>query len=786
MKKLYSSSFGIDKWVWTACIIILSQASGLAQVTIGASVSNLQPSANEEITITLSIAENADFHYCGTEVSYPAEALEFIAVENTGLSSGGLQSAGMIADGTIGVSVSRTSALASPSSGDFLILRFRLLSSAYAGSHSLTFANMELYDSGGNEILFTAPPDVALELQESIGMATLTIPAASTVVEGDAFDATASLFATGVTDTSRITSWTGVSDQNTDPATWGESAWQEMDYSDTDGDDNLLYSLDVAYMRPVGTWYIAQRAQLDDGSYVYAGTNGFWDAAESPSASLTITESPSYRYTLAEWNFDDESLLPSRAAPANWDAAMGVTGATFEGFSTGTSGQAANSNGWDEGAGTKYWSVTISTAGFAELQVSSGQYGSGTGPRDFRLETSTDGVTWEPVSGDTIRVATNWSSGVIENLPLSSSLDNLDEVHIRWVMVSDSSINGGPVSTTGTSRLDEVVITGINPTPLRVDVYPGDANNDGTVDADDVLALGTYWMNTGPVPLYNSLDWAPREVEQWLPPEATYADARGDGQVDHRDLMPVGLHFDQTVGGLKRFSNHALAEMVFDKQSAGTIIPVALETSESISLRGIALGLKVEGISPDRWEIVDLEPVCFDERLRGDLLFFDIKMDQRYETAYAIKGMQQLARSSRLVAFGLRARQDWTGPATLSINRVTIRDEKGKEQSLPDINLLPTGIDPLPKDHVAQLMPIRPNPFLDIAIVPYELSERTHVRLDILNLHGQVMVSLVDKMQQAGMYNLEFDGSELPSGVYFCRLTTKSGYVESRKMILLH
>jgi len=51
-------------------------------------------------------------------------------------------------------------------------------------------------------------------------------------------------------------------------------------------------------------------------------------------------------------------------------------------------------------------------------------------------------------------------------------------------------------------------------------------------------------------------------------------------------------------------------------------------------------------------------------------------------------------------------------------------------------------------------------------------------------LLGREVVTLVNEEKPAGEYEVDFDGTELPSGVYFCQL--KAGqFVETRKMVLI-
>jgi len=80
-------------------------------------------------------------------------------------------------------------------------------------------------------------------------------------------------------------------------------------------------------------------------------------------------------------------------------------------------------------------------------------------------------------------------------------------------------------------------------------VYPGDLNNDGTVNITDVYGIAMHWHETGP-PRQGFADawrtWELDPAQEWNEPDATYADADGNGIVDEADLFPIGRHWGDT------------------------------------------------------------------------------------------------------------------------------------------------------------------------------------------------------------------------------------------------
>jgi len=77
-----------------------------------------------------------------------------------------------------------------------------------------------------------------------------------------------------------------------------------------------------------------------------------------------------------------------------------------------------------------------------------------------------------------------------------------------------------------------------------------------------------------------------------------------------------------------------------------------------------------------------------------------------------------------------------------------------------------------------------PNPFNAATRIEFTLPEDGRVNLEIYDVLGQLVQTLVDENRPAGRYSVEFDSGALASGVYFYRLTA-GDFTETRKMILM-
>jgi hypothetical protein len=77
-----------------------------------------------------------------------------------------------------------------------------------------------------------------------------------------------------------------------------------------------------------------------------------------------------------------------------------------------------------------------------------------------------------------------------------------------------------------------------------------------------------------------------------------------------------------------------------------------------------------------------------------------------------------------------------------------------------------------------------PNPFNPSTSINYSVPEAGNIRLSVYNTVGEAVAVLVDGFSQSGIFEVSFDASNLPSGVYLYKLQSANS-VQTKKMMLL-
>jgi hypothetical protein len=77
-----------------------------------------------------------------------------------------------------------------------------------------------------------------------------------------------------------------------------------------------------------------------------------------------------------------------------------------------------------------------------------------------------------------------------------------------------------------------------------------------------------------------------------------------------------------------------------------------------------------------------------------------------------------------------------------------------------------------------------PNPFNPSTVINYSIPKTSMVKISVFDILGREVMTLVNDTKQPGSYNVEFDASNLASGVYICKLQS-GNFTDTKKMLLI-
>ena len=175
-----------------------------------------------------------------------------------------------------------------------------------------------------------------------------------------------------------------------------------------------------------------------------------------PTAVAASTTGATYSYGAANSGaLVSGSMLSGTHSSAStvWSSPAG-NGSTY----------ALSSNAWDVG---DYYQISLNTIGYSGVSVAWEQTRSSTGPAGFEAVLSVDGGTTFSSLGSYTVNQVSWSATVPVTTSsfgyLASAADNQIGVIIRFKVVT-----AGTSTTTGTNRIDNIVVSGVIPAPGAV------------------------------------------------------------------------------------------------------------------------------------------------------------------------------------------------------------------------------------------------------------------------------------------------------------------------------
>lgn len=214
-------------------------------------------------------------------------------------------------------------------------------------------------------------------------------------------------------------------------------------------------------------------------------------------------------------------------------------------YAEGFTNYAASATNWDNGANDKFWSIKFKADGYKNFTLSSKQFSdANAGPANFKIQYKIgNSGTWTDIDNGTIRVEADWTSGVINDLPLPANLDlpGTNSIYIRWIMTDNN--------TTGTTQ--DIV----------------------TVDAfskiDDILVKGTASSGTEDIIYDSQLHVFPNPAENFI-------------NIKHKEIIKSINIFDITGQSIMSYDNNTTScNINIEKLSKGNYI-LKIETKDNV------------------------------------------------------------------------------------------------------------------------------------------------------------------------------------------------------------
>jgi len=172
------------------------------------------------------------------------------------------------------------------------------------------------------------------------------------------------------------------------------------------------------------------------------------------------------------WNFPnnpDNATSDGGIAANNGTKSISVVGGvTAPTFATaGATTRCASAVGWASGSGLKYWQVNFETTGYGDLIFSSKMAGNNVrSASDFKVQyrVGAAGVwTDVPTANIDITAINNWTVGNLANIALPVACENQADIYLRWIMTSNTGINGTQSVQAGNATyIDDIYVYGVS------------------------------------------------------------------------------------------------------------------------------------------------------------------------------------------------------------------------------------------------------------------------------------------------------------------------------------
>jgi len=278
-----------------------------------------------------------------------------------------------------------------------------------------------------------------------------------------------------------------------------------------------------------------------------------------------------------------------------------------------------------------------------------------------------------------------------------------------------------------------------------------------------------YWDGSGHV-IHTSMDslWHHYEIE---------FDAGAGQSVLYVDGENCGTF---AAGGISQFSMLALGSKIIGNSANGTAYwDDFLLSSTSVADSGIIIG-KAVAYSWHPGSAMSWGHVCWNQNTGDSIRIYVEYNSGAGWTAYISRFATG---SSGIIDISPLGTAD-------SVRLIGILYSRGEELPMPvlydwtvDWNTTVKATDLIHKPRNLVIHSNSPNPFNPVTCISFESPAKCEVEVAVYNIKGEVVFT-EQKDYPAGNNSIIFDGSNLPTGIYFCRIQANKEIVEHRMLML--
>ena len=305
------------------------------------------------------------------------------------------------------------------------------------------------------------------------------------------------------------------------------------------------------------------------------------------------------------------------------------------------------------------------------------------------------------------------------------------------------------------------------------------ASGDMTVGVDDFLAFVAAYGSSAGDDNYN-----------------LQADVDDDGDVDVNDFLAFVSSYGRTATGpatkplvlLPGINENAEFSLSLGSERVvyGELVAVDVSLANVEALVGYGFALTYEA---DKFEFVSVAPADEDllKSTGGETLFHHVVADGQITVANGLYNGTAVSGGGDVVRFVFRVLHEFEDIARFEIADGLVFDPSQLQNPAVVAGVLE--LQSTPREFA--LHQNFPNPFNPDTTIKYDLAESADITLQIYNVLGQVVRTLVaSEAQNAGRYQIRWNGMDdrgvpVSSGIYFYQISAEGKFHDVRKLMLL-